>query len=66
MKNRPFYLNNLTLDCTKWIASEHLSFPELRIEGPSPEFREKAPPLKNGKFRGQKHLEHEPKNVTAS
>ena len=28
-----------------------------QIEGLAPQFWEKAPPLKNGQFRGQKHLE---------
>ena len=35
-----------------------LPFP--KIKGPAPQFWEKAPPLKNGQFRGQKHLEHAP------
>ena len=35
-----------------------LHFP--KIEGPAPQFWEKAPPLKNGQFRGQKHLENVP------
>ena len=35
-----------------------LPFP--KIEGPAPQFWEKAPPLKNGQFRGQKHLENVP------
>ena len=37
-----------------------VKLPCPKIEGPAPQFWEKAPPLKNGQFRGQKHLEQAP------
>ena len=37
-----------------------------QIEGLAPQFWEQAPPLKNGQFRGQKHLEYVPEFCTAS
>ena len=37
-----------------------VKLPVPKIEGPAPQFWEKAPPLKNGQFRGQKHLENVP------
>ena len=42
-------------------AKALVKLPFPKIEGPAPQFWEKAPPLKNGQFRGQKHLAHAPK-----
>ena len=41
-------------------AKALVKLPFPKIEGPAPQFWEKAPPLKNGQFRGQKHLAHAP------